>query len=648
MKKALLLLFVVGTLHVVQAADGVASATLSPSKPGIVRLSNPLVDVEIDLTRGARISSFCYAGFNREDVIFDYAADGGNGGMIKDLWTTQGWPGEFDKRLYEAEILNPGPDQAVVQTKTLVTGTSNNKSNPILKDLVLYKTFTLKKESRMLSVKIEIKNPTATGRRVAYWSQSALDFDSEGKSNRFFRPVRHGVDVIGKTKESDYNYMYSAVPRAGWNGVANPNKERGVVFLMDYNSLEKLYDNSEARTAEWMYDAVAIPAGQSWTTRIDVLPTEGFAGYRHADGNVVGDFAIKEVPAGLLVEHTLAAASGPLANVQVETSLNGAKGDWTQAGTVLSADQIGFKPFKKEVLIPLAGALPCIVRTTVSWDAAKGERNSVTYEDFYGGKKGRNINPELLEPIYVFEAPPKRPKYLKPDAIKLVRGEKPRILFVRGLWADFQGVEEALASLGDVEVVNAWMKKTALGETVSNFPGSYEELVAYDMIILGNVSGRMLGNLGQEMLADFAAAGGGILMLSGDRTYGQGGFTNERFLEMLPVSFPKKGDYRKLKAPSSLFADPKQPLAADLKLDSRTQVLYAHHLTPKPTSETVLTLAGGEPAVVVAGAGQPKIAAIGVLPFGEPATDLYYQHPEWHAFMARLIRSLQPSRPETK
>ena len=47
----------------------------------------------------------------------------------------------------------------------------------------------------------------------------------------------------------------------------------------------------------------------------------------------------------------------------------------------------------------------------------------------------------------------------------------------RGLWADFQGVDGAIERFGDVEVVDAWMKKASLGETLGTFPASYDDLL---------------------------------------------------------------------------------------------------------------------------------------------------------------------------
>ena len=117
------------------------------------------------------------------------------------------------------------------------------------------------------------------------------------------------------------------------------------------------------------------------------------------------------------------------------------------------------------------------------------------------------------------------------------------------MWAEYQGIDEAVKQLGDVTVVNGWMKQTALGETLGNFPASYEDLLGYDVIILGNVSGPMLSSVGQEMLADFLKAGGGVLMLSGDRTYGQTTFSNVHFADLLPYT-SAPNDYARLQTPS--------------------------------------------------------------------------------------------------
>ena len=632
-------------IFTIAAVSSTTAATIQPlpDNPNIVELKNDLLTVRVDLARGARVASFLYKGFENQDVVFDYAASGGNGGLCKDLWTVQGWPGEFDKRKFESKIVSSGPGEVVLQAWTTSTGESRKGIDEKLSDLKLTKTFTLRQGDRALHLKVEIANNGSKGKRPAYWFQNAIDFDGERKHNLYWRPTRHAVDMISKGVESEYGYWYVAVPRAGWNGVTNAKLKRGIMFLMDYNSTQQLYDNCDANTLEWMYEDTAIPAGKTWITDITLIPTEGYAGYRYGDPDIVANFETAETPAGLIIEHVISAASAPLKNVTVKTKVIGAKDKWSAEAEPFTVPELGFAPLTRQVTVSGIGTLPCVVQVNVTGTDAQGKSKSISYEDYFGGKAGRNLNLEMLQPYYQFTLPPKVKKYLKPDVIKLQANAKPRILFVRGLWADFQGMDEALKTMGDVEVVNGWMKQAAIGETLGNFPASYEELLSYNTIILANVSGAMLGDLGQEMLADFAKAGGGILFLSGDRTYGQAGFSNTNFTPLIPATFKSGGDYARLNKPSALLpAKGSQPLVKGLKFPDSSVALYAHDITASTNAVPLLTYADGRPAALASAPGKPRVALVTALPFGTAPSGqkLYFQDPSWQEFLARTVNWL--------
>ncbi|MFM7292584.1 MAG: hypothetical protein ACKO6B_15345, partial [Planctomycetia bacterium] len=608
-------------------------------QPDVVEMKNDLVTVRIDLARGARVASFVYKGFDNEDVVYDIKAD--NGGLCKDLWTTQGWPGEFDGRRYESKIVKNDAAEAVLETSTVSTGLVKGAIDKTLSDLTIVKTYSLRDGDRALRVALAVTNPATTGKRPAYWSQHAFDFDGQRKNTRYWRPTRHGIDMIslGTGLESPNGYWYVAPPTAGWNGATNAAVRRGLMFLLDYNAVQQLYDNCQSNTLEWMYDDTAIPAGKTWTTEMAVIPTEGFTGYRHGDNALVAHFETVETPAGLAIEHVLAAATTPLTDVTVKTFVRGAREAWQVEAEPFTAAAVGFEPLVRTVNVSGVGPMPCVIEVTVTATDMKGARRTITYADYFGGRVGRNVNLELLEPYHEFTPPKKKRQYLKPDALVRRKNAKPRILFVRGLWADFQGVDEALELLGDVEVVDGWMKKSALGETLGNFPASYDDLLAYDAIILANVSGGMLGDIGEEMLADFAKAGGGILFLSGDHTYGQAGFANESLRPLVPAAFKTGGDYGRLETPSALVALGDHPLAAGTKLPREAVVLYAHDVQPANGGAAVLTLADGRPAVLASPPGKPRVAVVTPLPFGTVSGGgrLLFDDTAWHAFLARMV-----------
>ena len=69
--------------------------------------------------------------------------------------------------------------------------------------------------------------------------------------------------------------------------------------------------------------------------------------------------------------------------------------------------------------------------------------------------------------------------------------------------------------------------------------------MSYDLIVLGNVPAAPMDLVGQEMLKDYLQAGGNLLMLGGDQSYGQAGFVNQGLIDQLPVELGSVYNWRK-------------------------------------------------------------------------------------------------------
>jgi len=75
-------------------------------------------------------------------------------------------------------------------------------------------------------------------------------------------------------------------------------------------------------------------------------------------------------------------------------------------------------------------------------------------------------------------------------------------------------------------------------EVVGGFPKTREELFAYRAIVLGSVEAASFSPDQLRMLADFVSKrGGGLLMLGGRRSFGEGGWAGTPVGEVLPVEF---------------------------------------------------------------------------------------------------------------
>jgi Mg-chelatase subunit ChlD len=79
----------------------------------------------------------------------------------------------------------------------------------------------------------------------------------------------------------------------------------------------------------------------------------------------------------------------------------------------------------------------------------------------------------------------------------------------------------------------------------SALPASMHELVDYDLVILDNVSGFDLSLAKMELLEHYVRdAGGGVLKIGGDRSYGAGGYYGTPVERLLPVTMNVKSEVR--------------------------------------------------------------------------------------------------------
>ena len=111
----------------------------------------------------------------------------------------------------------------------------------------------------------------------------------------------------------------------------------------------------------------------------------------------------------------------------------------------------------------------------------------------------------------------------------------PRVLHAVGEPADGRYVSAALRAQGlAVDEVEA-----------SALPAGMHELAGYDLVILDNVSGFDLSLARMELLERYVRdAGGGVVMIGGDKSYGAGGYYGTPVERLLPVSMNVKTEVK--------------------------------------------------------------------------------------------------------
>ncbi|MGE3844495.1 MAG: glutamine amidotransferase, partial [Vicinamibacterales bacterium] len=131
-----------------------------------------------------------------------------------------------------------------------------------------------------------------------------------------------------------------------------------------------------------------------------------------------------------------------------------------------------------------------------------------------------------------------------------VRDRSEKILYFEGEPRfELKFIRRAVADDGNLHVVT--LQRTAdkkfyrldvdkPEELVNGFPSSREELFSYRGLILGSVEAGAFTGEQLQMVADFVdKRGGGLLMLGGPRSFGEGGYAGTPIADALPVSFAR-------------------------------------------------------------------------------------------------------------
>ncbi|MDD5705684.1 MAG: glutamine amidotransferase, partial [Kiritimatiellae bacterium] len=142
----------------------------------------------------------------------------------------------------------------------------------------------------------------------------------------------------------------------------------------------------------------------------------------------------------------------------------------------------------------------------------------------------------------------------------------------------------------------------------------YNELMSYDLVILGDVSASCLGEVALEMLKDYCAHGGSLLVLGGPFAYGSGGYQATVLNDMLPVICRR--NYSLTPAGNGKLQG---AFPADRVPPKVWQVLrpsYINQVTAKPDAR-VLLACGVSPLIAMGKYGDGTVCCVMATPLGD-------------------------------
>ncbi|MHB9131639.1 MAG: glutamine amidotransferase [Armatimonadota bacterium] len=611
-----------------------ASVTVAKGTDGKERviLENDLCRLQVDPARGARVDGFRYTPWGAINILRDPNMHG----LLVDHFWQEFWPGQFWEAKYDYQIITNSPAEVAVKFSCL------SKGIPQVAGILLEKTVTLREHDRTVKVTVRLTNTTAEGKYIGYWLQNVCWLGGDKEDDQYFRPSKRGIDHTSSEEANPRNNGFVREPQAGWSAAIDGKTQTGLVFFMDYHSLWFLYNCTPASTVEWQDDAVAIPAGKSWQTEVSITPTTKLPSVEYASTRLLMGTAFKEdKDAGrLVVTQTYLAASQPLKSITAQTSLETLQTHQKQESAAQTLTNVGFEPQTLTVSLPYDTIKreQSVVRLIFTGETAAGEAFSESTELFYRGSRVSNDDPNSPSgsPYYTIAGPKKVRASIKPDKIVRIVKDQPQVLFIRGLFAPEFQLEPALKTVRpDVQVKASYMYSGGVfGQQLDYFPYDYNDLMSYDLVVLGDVTAACLGDVALEMLKDYCAHGGNLLVLGGPVAYGCGGYQATVLNDILPVSCPQNS--RLAPAGKGRLQGAFPAGSVPPRVWKTLRPAYLNQVIAKPDARVLLSY-GASPLIALGKYGDGAVCCVMLTPLGESnicAT------PQWQQVLTYLVTTL--------
>lgn len=640
------LFWLCGVLMCGVCCAGAARADVSlQERNGRYVMENELLRVAVNPKLGGVIDGYFVKADNRELL-------GEGRFLLGDHFWQQLWPGEFLSAPYESKIVAQTPAAVTLEVSRVSAGWNNDLSQIGLR---VSRRMTLRAGSPLLHVEVAIENIGAVGRSMGYWNQNIFYAGGEKMQDHlFFRPGIRGVSKAtwkSATGESEVENGDSSGfvrdPQNGWTATLGAGTKSGLAFVMPYDELMYIYNAMSSYTTEWQYNNVAIPAGKTWRTEFVLYPLAGFERVDYASRRLAAAVLPTTSNGKLSVSLHLAAADAPLQEVSVSGgALHVRQPTPTlQPFRVQQLARLASAPQRLTFELPHDPSEPLALRFTVR-GRQNGEAFEETFETWYGAKAGANWRVDGM-PLYPFPTPSRRVVFLKPDKIVKVKNAIPQVLVARGLFADELLPDAIWQKMGGQFTVSHFKSAGAFPASLMNFPASYEDLMAKDVIALSNIDAAALGAGGEEMLKDFVTHGG-TLVYGGDLwAFGRGNLRGGTLEQLLPVTFSARVA---MKAPQFL-RDPAQRSVRVRRsanegwqnLPPDAPMLYVSDKFAAKPGAQVLAEAGGEPVAVLWKVGQGRVLALTGTSLGQPKAPqkLYTHSAQWQKWLGSVLKPEQ-------
>ncbi|MBA7548621.1 hypothetical protein ES705_41085 [subsurface metagenome] len=212
--------------------------------------------------------------------------------------------------------------------------------------------------------------------------------------------------------------------------------------------------------------------------------------------------------------------------------------------------------------------------------------------------------------------------------------QKPiNVLLYFGLYTQWYGIDRAL------EPVQGHVLRTVNAKSDgADFIPNKKQISAFDVVVMSDVNHASIKDSGLGVIDSFVKKGGGLLVLGGPFTYGEGKYDGSIFPDMLPVKTTGHFDLKWKKTGLPFSRVRKHVILQDVDLSPEPRVYWIHESKPKANSVVVLR-AGSMPLLVLQTRGKGRIATFLGTPMGMAAEGQlpFWEWKDWDKLMRNTL-----------
>ncbi len=584
---------------------------------------------------------------------------GGGGGILMDCLWEQDWRfQELAYKQYKYKVTKNGPDEAQVVFETDIEGWLGAANSGIISNLIsnltLRRTVTLKTGQPFFRFDFEFINNDRWAKRPSFWVHNNSTVAKGKGKDTVVRPTDRGLSAIGGDQESyagPRGLQFVSSFTHGWSAKLSKERREGIVYLMDYDYVDKLYNcfpnHGSNGTAEWWYDSILVFKNRPWKGRVYILPVIGLSRVDHANPHFICAMKPRREDGKLIVEYALTSSYESAAqvtlNTQVQSNLTAGKPVVTKCPSV-NFDGLAIQPARERVEVDLKAEDPLLLKVKAFVELPNGDVKTYTFSRFYAGsyKLNRNIKNVGGGPLVELKRPIKDPSVPPCPADLKINHKDFKVFGVHGLGTYRLGLSKAMKTiLKSVYTVGYCVGSDVQQNGLTAFPYDYDRLFDHRALVFSNIQDKEFRRIGASILMPWLKAGGGLVIVGG-----QFAFSFEHREHPINQYYPiavKRNSLRKGPLQLQKPDVPNHPIFRGIDMSKLPWLHYVHDVKLKPKSNAkVLMKVGDKPFIVERSDGKQTTMVITINPFGRADHFNGKQHvrhwDQWPKLFTNIVR----------